>query len=52
MASSLSLDVEFFFWGGVGYSLFVSGCSVVSCDFDVFMRGGELRNYFTILFLS
>ena len=34
------------FW--VGSNLFVNR-SVVSCDFDVFMRGGQLKSYLSIL---
>ena len=31
------------------YFSLVSGCSAVSYDFDVFVRGGELKFYFSIL---
>ena len=46
MASSLSLDVDFFFFK---YIYLVGGCLAVSYDFDVFVRGGELKFYFSIL---
>ena len=37
----------------VGSSLFVDGCSAVSCDFGVFVRGGELKSFYSaILSLS
>lgn len=50
MAFSLSLDVKYFL---VGSNLFFSGCSAVSCDFDVSMRGGELEFFSSaIVFLS
>ena len=33
----------------VGLSLFVDGYSAVSCDFGVFMRGGELKSFYSAI---
>ena len=33
----------------VSSSLFVNGCSAISCDFDVFMRGGELKSFYSTI---
>ena len=42
IVSSLSLDVEYLFLVASGF--FVNGCSSVSHDFGVFMRGGEPKS--------
>ena len=44
---ALSLDVEYLF---VGSNLCFDGCSAGIFDFDVFVRGSELKSfYFTVL---
>ena len=49
MASSLSLNVKISFL--VGSSLFfVDDCTAVSCDFSVFVRGGELKSFYPVIF--
>lgn len=45
MASSLSLDVEYFL---VGSRIFGNSCSAVSCDFGVLVRTSELTSFSTI----
>ena len=47
VASSLSLGIGCLFWQLPVY--FVDGYSAVICDFCVFVRGGELKSYCTIL---
>ena len=46
VGSSLSLEVEYLF--GRFQSFFVDGCSAVICDFVVFLRGGELRSFYSV----
>ena len=51
MTSSLSLDIGYLFCQLPVY--FVDGCSTVSCNFDVFVRGGDLESFYSeILSLS
>ena len=52
VASSLSLNVEYLSVGkkkkeylSVGFNLLVNGYSADFCEFDVFVRGGELTSY-------
>ena len=42
VTSSLSLDVEFFFFCYVP-AVFVYGCPAISFDSDVFVRGGDIK---------
>ena len=47
VAFSLSLEVEYLF-GRFQY-FFIDGCSAVSCDFGVFVRGGERRPFYSAI---
>ena len=42
MTSSVSLEVEYLFWQVPDF--FAVGCSAVSCDLGVFLRGGKCRS--------
>ena len=48
MISSVSLDVKYLFWYVPVF--LVDGCSAGSCDFDVFVRGGELKSFYSVIF--
>ena len=44
----MSLNVKYLFWW---IPIFlVIGCSAVSCDFGVFVRGGELKSFYSAIF--
>ena len=47
VVSSLFLDVKYIFL--VGSGLFCCGCSAVSFEFGVFMRGNELESRFSFM---
>lgn len=47
VASSWSSDIEYLFWKVQVF--FVSGCWAISCDFGVFMRGGELKSFYSTI---
>ena len=51
MASSLSLGVGYLFLVGSSVNFFVDGCSAVSYDSAVFMRGGELKSFYSAILL-
>ena len=44
LASFSSLNIKYVFWW-IPVS-FADGISVVSCDFGVFVRGGELESFY------
>ena len=48
LASSLSLSVGYIF--NRSESFFINGCSAVSYDFGIFMRGGELQSFYSAIF--
>jgi len=45
----MSLDVEYF---GTVFSLFIDGCSAVSCDLGMLVRRSELKSYSATLSLN
>ena len=53
MDSSLPLVVDYLFWSFPGFfvflGFFVNGCSAVSCDFGVFVTGGELKSFYSTI---
>ena len=42
----LSLDVEYLFWW---VPIFDHGCSGVSYDFGIFVRGSELKSFYSTI---
>ena len=50
--ASLVLGVKYLFGSFQSILLMVSCYSAVSCNFDVFMRGGALQSYSTIISLN
>ena len=47
VATSLSWSKGYLFWKDPVY--FIDGCSALSCNFGVFMRGGELESFYSII---